>query len=107
MKKTKLAASLSALALLAGIATQSSAAGNQNFTPIRSSVVVREITGTTEYSYDSTGWKTLTTGKILQAGASVRAKEKSNVVLKTVDATSLIKVCSGTQVHLTLENSAD
>ena len=75
--------------------------------PLRAPVIVTEVQGSSEYAYDSTGWKPLATGKILQPGASVRTSGQAVVVLKTMNAPSFIKVSPGTQLHLTLEAPAE
>lgn len=106
MKTLKLAAVLG-VALMAQIAVKAGAGSDAKITPLKSSVIVTEVTGTTEYAYDSTGWKTLKKGKVLQPGATVRAGQKSAAVLKSLHAPTFIKVSSETQLHLTLEAPAD
>jgi phosphotransferase system HPr-like phosphotransfer protein len=75
----------------------------QKITPVKAPLVVTETTGQPQYAYDSTGWKTLKAGKVLQPGATVRAADGSTVLLRATHAPTFIKVSSGTQVHLTME----
>lgn len=98
MKITTLAALLALVTCLGSAKT-----AEPQTAALKSAVVVTEVNGSGEYAYDSTGWRKLTTGKVLQPGATVRASQESFVILKTVHSPSLIRVSQNTQLHLTLE----
>jgi hypothetical protein len=106
MKNLKLAA-VFGLTLATQMGTFAGGGMEAKITPLKTSVVVTEVTGKTEYAYDSTGWKTLHKGKVLQPGATVRAGQESAAVLKSLNAPTFIKVSSGTRLHLTLEAPAE
>ena len=76
---------------------------NPSILPIRTVVVVKEVSGHVEYAYDSTGWKTLSSGKSLRPGATVRAAADSTAVLRVTDTSSFYKVSALTQVRITSE----
>jgi hypothetical protein len=75
--------------------------------PIRTAVVVKEVRGHVEYAYDSTGWKTLSSGKSLRPGATVRASADSTAVLRVTDHSSFYKVSALTQVRITSETPVE
>ena len=104
MKLVRMAA---IVGLVFGTQAGMKAGGEARIAPLRSAVVVTEVKGKMEYAYDSTGWKTLQKGKVLQPGATVRAGQRSAAVLKSVEAPTLIKVSSETKLHLTLEAPAE
>lgn len=59
---------------------------------VERSVQVKQASGSAEYAYDSTGWRPLTTGKILHAGANIRTGESSTVVLAMEEQGSLVRI---------------
>lgn len=71
--------------------------------PIRSAVVVKEVSGHVEYAYDSTGWKTLASGKTLRPGATIRASFGSTAILRVAESASFFKLSPSTAVHITNE----
>lgn len=75
--------------------------------PVRTGVLVKEISGHVEYAYDGTGWRILETGKLLRAGASVRAFAGSSALLRFSDSATFVKVSPATSVHITSEAPAD
>ncbi len=75
--------------------------------PIRSAVMVKEVSGHVEYAYDSTGWKTLSSGKSLRAGATVRAASGSAAVLRVADTSSFYRVSALTEVRITSETPVE
>ncbi|HEY6225614.1 MAG TPA: hypothetical protein VI282_00680 [Verrucomicrobiae bacterium] len=56
------------------------------------SVQVKTVAGVAEYAYDSTGWRPLSAGKILQAGATIRTGTGASVVLAMEEQGSLLRV---------------
>jgi hypothetical protein len=83
------------LALVAiALATSFARAGEDR--PSRAAVAhavqVKSVAGQAEYAYDSTGWRPLTAGKILHAGASIRTGNSSSVVLAMEEQGSLVRV---------------
>jgi hypothetical protein len=71
--------------------------------PVRAPVLVKQVSGNVQYTYDSTGWRTLPQGKVLKPGATIRAAGGSNAVLRMADSTSFFKVSATTAVHITSE----
>jgi hypothetical protein len=59
---------------------------------ILGNVQVKEVSGAVEYTCDSTGWHTLSVGKILSAGASIRTGERSSVIIAMEQEGSLVRV---------------
>ncbi|MDX1953457.1 MAG: hypothetical protein SFY81_14870 [Verrucomicrobiota bacterium] len=94
------------LAFLLTSAAPSSKAVNESPIPsttrasIDGDAVVRKVTGAVEYAYDSTGWKPLEAGKVLQPGAAIRAKGKSSALVQMEDTGSFVQVSSGTTLIL-------
>jgi hypothetical protein len=82
------------LALVAVALATSFARGEDR--PVRAaverSVQVKSVSGSAEYAYDSTGWRPLTAGKILQAGASIRTGTGASVILAMEEQGSLVRV---------------
>lgn len=74
------------------LATSFTRAGDRATRAVANVVHVKQVTGTAEYAYDSTGWRPLVTGKILHAGASVRTGNSSTVVLAMEESGSLVRV---------------
>ena len=75
--------------------------------PIRSAVLVKEVSGHVQYAYDGTGWRELTKGKSLRPGATIRASSGSAAILKVGDSASFYKVSALTAVHITQETPAE
>ena len=75
--------------------------------PIRSVVLVKEVSGHVQYAYDGTGWRELTKGKSLRPGATIRASSGSAAILKVGDSASFYKVSALTAVHITQETPAE
>jgi hypothetical protein len=100
---------------LAGLLGSCSGAHAGNYTagapasllPVRSSVMVKEVRGHVDYAYDGTGWRTLESGKLLRAGASVRAFAGSSALLRLSESASFVKVSPATSVHITSEAPVD
>jgi hypothetical protein len=59
---------------------------------VEHAIQVKAVTGSAQYAYDSTGWRPLTAGKVLHAGASVRTSNDSSVVLAMEEHGSLVRV---------------
>src|SRR4051812_42753905 len=59
---------------------------------VEHAIQVKQVSGAAEYAYDSTGWRPLTPGKVLHAGASVRTGSDATVVLAMEEAGSLVRV---------------
>src|SRR4051794_21215554 len=75
--------------------------------PVRTSVLVKEVSGQVEYAYDSTGWRLLESGKLLRPGASVRALAGSSALLRMAESGTFIKISPATSVHITSEPPVD
>ena len=64
--------------------------------PMRAAVAnvvhVKQVTGVAEYAYDSTGWRPLSAGKVLHAGASIRTGNSATVVLAMEENGALVRV---------------
>jgi len=71
--------------------------------PIRSAVLVKEVSGRVEYAYDSSGWKALQSGKTLHPGATVRAASGSTAVLRVAESANFFKLSPSTEVRITNE----
>jgi hypothetical protein len=72
------------LVALGAVALATSFARGEDQPPratVNRAVQVKQVTGAAEYAYDSTGWRPLTAGKILHAGASIRTGNSATVVL--------------------------
>lgn len=83
------------LALIAvALATSFARAGEDRLLrpTVDHAVHVKSVAGAAEYAYDSTGWRPLTVGKILHAGASVRTGSGASVVLAMEEQGSLVRV---------------
>ena len=61
---------------------------------------VKQVTGAAEYAYDSTGWRPLTAGKILHAGASIRTANGASVLLAMEEEGSLVRVGPARRLEL-------
>src|SRR3954465_15802667 len=59
---------------------------------VEHAVSVKEVSGLAEYAYDSTGWKQLSPGKVLHAGAYVRTGTDARVVLAMEEQGSFVRV---------------
>jgi hypothetical protein len=68
--------------------------------PVRGAVEVKQVKGSVAYAYDGTGWRMLAEGKLLHAGATIRASASSEAILK-VDRSALVRVSPVTALHLT------
>ena len=75
----------------------------RNTLPISHDVVVREVKGTVEYAYDSTGWKKLEKDKLLKAGATIRTQNDSSVLLKVEHQSTFYRISSESLMQLTPE----
>lgn len=83
------------LALIAVALATSFARAGEDRVPrptVDRAVQVKSVAGAAEYAYDSTGWRPLTAGKILHAGASVRTGNGASVVLAMEEQGSLVRV---------------
>ncbi len=69
--------------------------------PAQSTVVVKEVNGHVQYAYEGTGWRTLELGKLLRAGASIRALAGSSALLRIADSDTFVKVSPATSLHIT------
>jgi hypothetical protein len=67
---------------------------------VEHAVAVREVSGNAEYAYDSTGWKPLSVGKVLHAGASVRTSSGAKVILAMEEQGSFIRVGPSSRLEL-------
>jgi hypothetical protein len=76
------------------LATSFARAGEdrQSRAAVAHAVQVKTVAGVAEYAYDSTGWRPLSAGKILQAGASIRTGSGASVVLAMEEQGSLLRV---------------
>lgn len=81
---------LTAAALVATLS--SSGADRPARAAVEHAVEVKNVAGYAEYAYDSTGWKPLTAGKVLHAGAYVRTGSTGKVVLQMEEKGSLVRV---------------
>jgi hypothetical protein len=68
--------------------------------PVCGAVEVRQVKGSVAYAYDGTGWRKLAEGKLLRAGATIRASASSEAILQ-VDRSALVRVSPATALHLT------
>lgn len=91
----------------ADISTEPSRAVHPALLPVRSAVLVKEVKGKVEYAYDSTGWRTLEEGKLLRAGATVRAASGGLAILRIPESVSFFKISPQTTLHITSEAPAD
>ena len=82
------------LAVAAAVLATSFARGEDRATraTVGNVVHVKQVTGTAEYAYDSTGWRPLVAGKILHAGASIRTGQTASVVIAMEQEGSLVRV---------------
>jgi hypothetical protein len=87
--------------------TASTAQNRQTIVPVRHGVHVKETTGTVEYAYDSTGWRTLSAGKHLKAGATIRAAAGATAIVRVDQRPSFVKISSATSLHITPETPAE
>ena len=53
---------------------------------------VRLLKGQAEYAYDSANWKPLSAGKALEAGATIRTSDKSEVILSVEETGAFLRV---------------
>src|SRR4051812_3834648 len=83
------------------------AAQNRNGLPVAHDVVVKEVKGSVEYAYDSTGWKKLQKDKLLKAGATIRTQGDSTVLLKVEHQSTFYRISSNSILQLTPETPAD
>jgi len=73
------------------------------FLPVRSAILVKEVNGAVQYSYDGTGWQKLQPGKMLLPGATVRASSASTAILRIAGSSALFRISPATVLHLTAE----
>ena len=71
---------------------------------VEHAIEVKQVSGYAEYAYDSTGWKPLTSGKMLHAGAFVRTGSDGKVVLAMEEPGSFVRI--GPLSRLELAKSA-
>ena len=89
------------LLLLAAVALATSfARAGEYRAAVEHSVQVKSVAGVAEYAYDSTGWRPLTAGKVLHAGASIRTGNEASVVLAMEEKGSLVRVGSMRRLEL-------
>lgn len=81
--------------------------GRAAILPVQTSVEVKLVKGAVEYAYDGTGWRSLSSGKHLRAGATVRAAAGSEAILKVDRRSSLVRVSPATSLHITMAAPAD
>lgn len=67
---------------------------------IEHAVAVKEVSGSAEYAYDSTGWKPLSAGKVLHAGAFVRTGSDAKVLLAMEEQGSFVRVGPSSKLEL-------
>jgi len=67
---------------------------------VEHSIAVKHVTGVAEYAYDSTGWRPLAAGKVLHAGASVRTRGGSAVILAMEERGSFVRVGPSSRLEL-------
>jgi hypothetical protein len=96
INQSKYAKALIYLLLVVALALATSFARAGEDRPSRAtvthSVQVKTVAGGVEYAYDSTGWRPLTAGKVLHAGASIRTGSGANVVLAMEEQGSFVRV---------------
>ena len=96
INESKVAKSVIYLLALAMVALATSFARGGEDRPARAAVEhaihVKQVAGVAEYAYDSTGWRPLTAGKVLHAGASIRTGSGASVVLAMEEQGSLVRV---------------
>jgi hypothetical protein len=91
------------LVALGAVALATSFARGEDQPPratVNRAVHVKQVTGAAEYAYDSTGWRPLTAGKILHAGASIRTGNAATVVLAMEQEGSLVRVGPARRLEL-------
>lgn len=71
---------------------------------VEHAIEVKAVSGAAEYAYDSTGWKPLTTGKVLHPGAHIRTGEDAKVLLSMEESGSLLRL--GSFARLEISKSA-
>jgi hypothetical protein len=81
---------ITAAALVATLS--SSGADRPARAAVEHAIEVKQVSGYAEYAYDSTGWKPLTSGKVLHAGAFVRTGSDGKVILAMEEPGSLVRV---------------
>ena len=81
---------LTAAALVATLS--SSGADRPARAAVEHAIEVKQVAGYAEYAYDSTGWKPLTAGKVLHAGAFVRTGSNGKVVLAMEEPGSMVRI---------------
>jgi len=81
---------ITAAALVATLS--SSGADRPARAAVEHAIEVKQVSGYAEYAYDSTGWKPLTQGKILHAGAFVRTGSNGKVVLAMEEPGSMVRI---------------
>jgi hypothetical protein len=67
---------------------------------VEHAVAVKEVSGNAEYAYDSTGWKPLSAGKVLHAGAFVRTGSDARVILSMEEQGSFVRVGPSSRLEL-------
>src|SRR4051812_47274889 len=96
VSQSKVAKVVIYLLLLVALALATSFARAGEDRPSRAAVAhavqVKTVAGVAEYAYDSTGWRPLSAGKILHAGASIRTGNGASVVLAMEEQGSLLRV---------------
>ncbi len=79
----------------------------RNALPVAREVIVREVKGSAEYAYDSTGWQKLEKDKLLRAGATIRTQGDSSVLLKVESQSTFYKIHSNMVLQLTPQTPDD
>ena len=80
---------------------QQASPARASFLPVQTGVEVKDVKGRVEYAYEGTGWRVLTVGKQLRAGATVRAAAGSSAILRVDHRSSLFRITPFARLHIT------